>query len=129
LTLSIDVKFEVLTCRKNDIYTTSQNYLNASVPAGWMTKDKSLFVDDINTFTERYLSEGRYQLEFRAAQILIPTVDQPNVVQSILGKSKASAIEVLNSSLMLQGEPEIKLTPSFWQRLPFLAINVDLRTQ
>jgi len=77
LTLSIDVKFEVLTCRKNDIYTTSQNYLNASVPAGWMTKDKSLFVDDINTFTERYLSEGRYQLEFRAAQILIPTVDQP----------------------------------------------------
>jgi hypothetical protein len=57
-----------------------------------------------------------------------PVVDKAGIIAAIRGKTVRAAKEYIAGALGLESEPEIQLRNSWLERLPFLAMRINLKT-
>lgn len=52
--------------------------------------------------------------------------DHNQILQAVLGKKPSDAINILQEDLDLESSPQIKLTPSWWFRIPALPFRISI---
>jgi hypothetical protein len=129
LTLSMQVQYSIYSIEKTDLYQSAQMNLDSSLPDGWSKKGDSLYVEEVSPAEIISHNPVMVEMKVQAAQLLVPKIDQIGLVQSLLGKSKKAATEIIGEKLELISAPNIRITPSIWGWIPFLPLNVDLSFQ
>lgn len=129
LILTIQARYSIYAIKKADLYRSAQMSLDASIPEGWTKKENSLFIQEISSSEIISHNPVRIGVKIQAAQLLLPKIDQAGLVQSLLGKPKRMASELISKHLAVTSVPEIKVTPMIWNWLPFLPVNIELSYQ
>jgi hypothetical protein len=124
LSLLLRVEFEMLVVTWQDLSNMSNAILDATLPAGYITKDDSLIIQRI---TEPIIREDNVaEWEILVTRVTFNTTNENKAIDQILGLPPDVAREQLIQSLSLEGAPEIRITPAWWPRLPFLRMQIKV---
>lgn len=127
--LTIKAQFSAFSIKETDLYSAAQSVLDASLPVGWNKKENTFFLQETSPVKVVSLNPIKLEFDVQAAQLLTPGIDQTNLIQEILGKSKYIAAEIISKKMNLVSFAEIKITPGIWQWMPFLPVNIELSYQ
>ena len=127
LTLTMQVEFLTLYADASDLTELAALALNASVPSGFAAASEALTLKPV---TEPILNDdGFTRWAIRAERRIVQQVSSAQVTQMIQGISSRRAQSLLESSLPLEGAPQIKLSPSWWPWVPIVPFRITVVTQ
>jgi hypothetical protein len=98
--------------------------LDANIPTGYAAIMDSLVITPINTPTLG--ADGKAYWSVNASRRILAEIPSSQAVESIKGATIANAIERLNNVVPLAKPADIELEPTWWPRLPLLAMRITL---
>jgi hypothetical protein len=117
LKLTMSVQYTAQYVTADDLTQLAQTVLDASMPAGFVSKPDTLQFNSTNTFTAD--QSGSTQFSLQAERALVREIQSPEVIFLVRGLSPVTAKQVLQSKLPLAAPPEIQMSPSWWPWMPF----------
>ena len=98
--------------------------LDSIIPDGYSPLDNTL---EINQLSEPSLAtDGTFHWTVTAERELQAVISPEHAINNIRGATVTDAIERLSASLPLSEQAQIVLAPSWWPRLPFLTMRIEL---
>jgi hypothetical protein len=125
LTLRIRVQGQVVSA--TSLHSMINPIMDAYTPAGYAYVEGSLEVSPYSQPSS--LGQGRYGWSILATRRLRANISTERAVQLVVGKSKAQASAQLASTLPINLPAQIDLSPSWWPRMPFLGMRIELSTE
>ena len=116
LKLTMSVQYSAQYVTADDLTQLAQTILDASMPAGFVSKPDTLQFNSTNIFTAD--SSGSTHFNLQAERVVIQQIQSPQVIFLVRGLSPIRAKQVLQSKLPLAAPPEIEMSPSWWPWMP-----------
>jgi hypothetical protein len=123
LTLSLRVEFQVLAASGDDLQWLAASVLDASTPTGFVALSSTLQFDPQQPLV---LIDGVARWKLVAHRQIQAQINPSQSVRLILGLPPGEASQRLSQTLPLAGEPEIRLSPAWWPRLPILPARISI---
>ena len=124
LELSLRVKLECQVISSGMLGDMVNSILDANMPAGYTALPDSLEITPGNDTSPT--QDGRTHYIISAQRELKAEIQANQTVESIRGLSVTQALEHLSATLPLARQANILLTPSWWPRVPLLAMRIQL---
>lgn len=126
LSLSIQAEYAAQYIERADIETVAQLALDASLPKGYSVSPGTLDLVQV-----RQISAGREdnQWQIVAEQQIYPQWRPEVLARSLVGARPAEVVTILSRTVDLDGPPQVQLSPSWWPRLPYLPLRIQLEEQ
>jgi len=125
LQLSLRARYTALTIAEADLQQLMRAVLNAQLPAGYNPQPDSLEIALLEP--PKFEDDGFFHLRLQASQQVRAQLSESRVVQLLLGQPPQSALLRLQHQLALQAEPQIRIWPPRWPRLPILPFRLHIR--
>ncbi len=122
LTLRLKIKAQVVSGEVLRSMVTP--ILDSNIPAGYSAEMNTLEVTPLTSPTLG--ADGKGFWTVNASRKILADIPTDLTVESIKGASVNQANARLSESLPLAGQAQIMLVPSWWPRLPFLAMRITL---
>lgn len=123
LTLEMDAVASGIYADFRDFELFAERRLLSKLPQGYSMLPGTLRVEaDPNARTEG----NSVILRVRSALLATPVIDQGKLLQDLEDKPVAQAMKTLASRVELAEPPTVKLTPSWWSRMPFFRFRTTL---
>ena len=126
LTLKMQAEFSARYILANDIQALTSSSLNASIPQGFVSLGEMTFDLFEPPVTD---SEGVTRFQLQASQNTVKQVDVLQVFSLIRGHHLQNAKTELTDSFALREEPQISITPSWWNWMPLIPFNVSVEVK
>lgn len=123
LTMSVEYTAQYVTAE--DLAQLAQIVLDASKPAGYVSKPDTLQFNSTNTFTVD--QSGSVQFNLQAQRVLLREIESSQAIFLVRGLSPVNAKKVLQSNLPLAAPPELDLRPSWWPWLPLIPFRITIQ--
>ena len=117
LQLTMNVQYHAQYVTDADLMQLAQTILDASMPAGFVSKPDTLQFSPAKTFALD--SSGSTHFNLQTQRILLQQIPSSQVIFWVRGLSPSNAKEVLQSKLTLAAPPEIDMSPAWWPLIPF----------
>ena len=124
LTLNLRVQAQVVS--KTSLHSLVNPIMDTLTPNGYTYQDNSLQVSPVSLPT--LLGDGKFGWSIRATRLLQAQIPTEQTIQLVVGRSKTRATEVLASVLPISKPAIIQLFPTWWPRMPFLPMRIDVST-
>jgi len=126
LSLSLRLEFQAQVVSSDNLNSLVTPILDASLPQGYTPIPDTLFI--IQLGSPVLGEDGFAHWSIYAQRKLRAEIPEALAVNLAYGQTVAEATHRLTDSLPLAGAPQIDLTPSWWPRLPFLPMRVQVVT-
>jgi hypothetical protein len=124
--LSLQIEYSALSAAKSDLDTLSQVLLDANLPAGYTPLDGSL---EIVMMTQPVIhADASLHWQMAATRRLAANIQSDRAVTHVLGLPPEQAGKRLQDEYDLASTPQIRLSPSWWPRMPFLPFRIRVIT-
>jgi hypothetical protein len=124
LLLNLRLEYQVLSASRQDIETLANVLLDANLPEGFHALEDTLILEE--TAPPKLESPTVAQWEVSAKRNVEASIPAIQVINLVLGSPPDSARARLKEAFPLEGQPMIRLTPSWWPRLPILPFRITL---
>ncbi|MFN3490673.1 MAG: baseplate J/gp47 family protein [Anaerolineales bacterium] len=126
LTLNMQAEFSARYLLADDIQALTSSYISASIPEDFVTINEMAF-DLIDTpFTD---SDGITRFQLQASQSTVKQVDVLQVFNLIRGHNLQRARTELQNFFALREEPQISITPAWWNWMPLIPFNISVEVK
>lgn len=125
LSLTMEVRVTGVAVNGQAVREMITQVLETSSGKGWIVNEATLQVQQpVGTVTV----EGQV-VHFQATgdALLVPAIDLGAISRQIAGQSPERAGELLAAAYDLRQPPEIRVSPSWWQRLPWLPARIKVQ--
>lgn len=126
LTLAMQAEFSALYIFANDMQTLTSTYMSASVPEGFSTIDEMQFKLIDTPFTD---SDEVTHFQLQISQNTVKRVDVLQVFNLIRGHNMQIARDELSAGYPFRQEPQITISPSWWNFLPLIPFNITVEVK
>jgi hypothetical protein len=127
LTLNMQVEFSTLYANASDLVELATLALSASLPSGFTADSDAMSLEPV---TQPILNDdGFTRWTIRAERRIVQQISYAQVAQMIQGSSSRRAQSLLETSLTLEDEPEIHLSPSWWPWVPIVPFQISVVTE
>lgn len=126
LILRLQVEFSALAISEEDLLQLVQTGLDASLPVDYQAVPGTLMTNDLGSVG---YADGVALWEVFAVRSIRPQVSPSSLVYAVAGQTPARARALLRQMVPLQGDPQIRLLPGFWPRLPYLTFRIRVEVQ
>lgn len=126
LILNMQAEFSARYLLANDIQTLIGSFLSASIPQDFISIDEMTF-DLVNTPSTD--TEGVTRFQLQANQNTVKQVDVLQVFNLIRGHNLQNAKDELTNIFSLRQEPQITITPSWWNWMPLIPFNISVEVK
>ncbi len=124
LELNLKVRIQAQVVSSANMHNLVNPIMNAYTPTGYRPIDSTL---EISQASAPVLAEdGKARWSIRATRQLQANLSMSRAAQLASGKSIRQAQQRLESALPLSGQANINVFPSWWPRLPFLAMRIEV---
>jgi hypothetical protein len=120
----LKIKVQALTVEKADLNQAAESALAGLMPEGWSVETGSLSITQ-NSASLNHLT-GLYQLDLTATRSIHLQLDTSGIPGGIQGLPIAQARQVTQKEINLDQAPNITVWPSWWPRMPFLPISIQV---
>src|SRR5512138_310839 len=127
LTLTMQVEFSALYASGSDLTRLAALALNASLPSGFRPASAALTVEPVTAPIVN--DEGVTRWTVRAERRIVQQIDSARVIQMIEGVEVERAPALLKQNLPVDGSPEVRLSPSWWPRMPIVPFRIAVIVQ
>ncbi len=125
LKLTMSVQYSAQYVTADDLTRLAQTVLDASMPAGFVSKPDTMQFNSTNTFTADQSGSTHFNLQ--AERVLLRQIQSPQVIFLVRGLSPVNAKQVLQSTLPLAAAPEIQMRPSWWPWMPLIPFRITVQ--
>ncbi len=126
LRLTLRVAYRVLAVDPAQLQALAHQVLDARLRADEVPLSATLSVE---TLDEPRREGDTVRWTIRARRQVMPRVPSEAVALALAGKSPELAQAWLEAHLSLSAAPQIRLTPSWWPRLPWLGFRIRVEVQ
>lgn len=126
LTFSVEAEFTAHYLLAEDLKALAVSSLTASILPGFSPSGEMMFSPLETPFTD---AAGITRFPLQASQDTFRNIDRMQVLNLIRGRNVESAGLALKDAFSLQNEPQIIITPSWWQWLPLIPFNISVEVQ
>ncbi len=124
LNLTLQLECQFLIAKADDLRQLSLLSLDVNLPEGYKPVENSLSYLNISDPVDT--GKADYQWQMRASRQIQARINPTNAITLAIGLPPEEAIARLNHALPLAETPQIKLTPSWWRRVPILPFRVNI---
>jgi hypothetical protein len=124
LKLNMIVRFQIQVVSDQTLHLFVEPVMDAYTPNGTIEISNSLVL----TQTDRpiLMNGGNAQFKIKATRTIKAEIVKNQIIQDILGAPVNLAVERLSASLPLADKAQINLIPSWWPRLPWLGMRIEV---
>ncbi|MBN1535282.1 MAG: baseplate J/gp47 family protein [Anaerolineales bacterium] len=127
LNLTLQLECDFMVAKTEDLYQLSLMSLDVNLSEGYLPVDNTLVYSMVSEPVGEQNDSYKWQINAsRQIQAHIKDIDAINL---ILGLHLDEAISRLHQNFPLKEPPQIKLTPSWWKRIPILPFRVNVSIQ
>jgi Baseplate J-like protein len=130
LALNLQQEYQAQVVSATDIAVLAQAVFDANLPPGFVPVGGSLQVENIglpaNLATGQGQTENQLKWKMHATRQILAQAPTPEAIRLVLGYDPDAASRQLQSELALEEPPKIRLTPTWWPRLPILPFRIDV---
>jgi len=123
LTFSVEAEFTAHYILAEDLKALAALAVTASIPQGFSPSGEMTFSPLETPFTD---SSGITRFPLQASQETLRNIDRMQVFNLIRGRNVQTAATLVKDALLLQNEPQIVVTPSWWKWLPLIPFNISV---
>jgi len=124
LQLSLRLEYQAYSATQDDLASLIRVLLDANLPEGYTPLPESLSIKSISAPA---IDTGNIaQWRISASRNLQASIQPEKAINLILGSNPVQAATRLDTNFLLQGPPVIRLTPSWWPRLPILPFRISV---
>lgn len=116
--------FSIPAIYQSDLNAVAKNAISAMVPDRHSYLPDSIQVTNLTTPKRRSDTTFTWQAAIKCA--IQPTISSDSLIQSIMGQPIQIASQIMLKNLSLASPPTIHITPSWWQRIPFLPFRITI---
>jgi hypothetical protein len=124
LELFLRIKFECQVISLGMLRNILSSHLDERLPAGYTTIPGALEIAPLKAPLQD--EDGFLHYTIMAKRELKAGIEANQVIGQITGLTIAKAKDLLSESFPLAGPADIKLSPSWWPRLPFTPLRIGL---
>jgi len=124
LDMTLQVEYSALVVSAADLQALATPILDASLPPGYLSVPGSLEI--LSTSTPTLDSNGVARWSIQAERTLQAEISSAQAVSLALGQPVDQAAQNIAQALDLDTPPQISLSPSWWPRLPFLPLRIQV---
>jgi hypothetical protein len=128
LTLSMQVEYSMLFAHASDLTELAVLALNASLPSGFRAADGTDAVTVEPVSNPTLYKDGSTKWTMRAERQIVQQINPAQVTRMIQGFGTWNVESRLKENLPLAGEPDVKLTPSWWPWMPIVPFRISVVT-
>lgn len=122
--LHIRASFQAWAVSEMDQKNVANLVLNASLPAGYLSMPDSLKMADLEKPT--LLPEGGVSWKMMAVRQAKAVYSTEKLASALAGKKPQDAQQIVADVLPLQNPVVVRLSPTWWFRLPFLPFRIEV---
>jgi hypothetical protein len=122
--LSLRLKIKAQAVSGEVLRSLATPILDSSIPTGFSPVMNTLDITPLNS--PAIGANNKAYWTVTASRKLLADIPLSQTIESIKGATAPEAVERLSESLPLAEQAQIKLIPSWWPRLPFLAMRIKL---
>ena len=123
LTLSMQAEFMASYLLAEDLKLLAASSVTASIPQGFSPIGTLTFSPIETPITDE---TGITRFPLQASQSIRRNLDMMQAFNLIRGRDAQTAAAALKSVLLLQSDPQITITPSWWKWLPLMPFNISM---
>jgi hypothetical protein len=127
LTLNLRLEYQAQVVPGEALRLLAQGVLDANLPPGFKALPQSLEIQHLQP-PELQPGSG-YHWRLLARRRLQALLGEEGAVQMVLGLSPEQAQQRLAADLPLQAQPEIRLAPDWWPRLPIIPFRIEVNVE
>jgi len=124
LSLTLRARYRALLISREDLQALAQLVLQAHAPQGMQIAPESLTIEGDSAGPKG--QSVPYTWVFHASATFVAPIARDTVRQQIAGRTPAEAQTWLQDTLPLEKPPEITTWPSWWPRLPWLPLRIQV---
>lgn len=124
LELSLRLRVQSQVVSGEVLHSFVMPIMDSNTPNGYLATSNTLKITQISSPTLG--EDGNPHWTIKATRTLQTDIPAVRVVDIIKGVDVAQASDRLSASLPLSEHAQIKLAPSWWPRLPFLALRIEV---
>jgi hypothetical protein len=126
LTYSAQAEFSANYILAEDLKALAASSVMASIPQGFSASGEMTLNPLEFPITD---SSGITRFPLQASQATLRNVDRMQILNLIRGRNAQAAAIAVKNALSLQNEPQIVITPSWWQWLPLIPFNISVEVR
>lgn len=128
LTLTVQAEYSARYASASDLTTLAALALNASLPAGFHPiSNSALKIDSVGSPTIGEDGSARWRI--RAERQIVQTINPAQIVYLIRGLSVDAARSRLEKAFTWKNEPEISMSPAWWQWVPLPPFQIEVMSE
>jgi hypothetical protein len=124
LELFLRVKFQCQVISLGMLRNMLSKVLDERLPEGYSALPGTLVIAPLNEASQG--KDGLFHYSITAKRELKADIPPSQIIGKLTGLTVAKAKDHLSATLPLASQADIKLAPSWWPRLPFTAMRIDL---
>jgi hypothetical protein len=124
LSLHLKISYSIQYAKKSDLVELAKPILDAEVPDGYVPEDKSIEVETLEKPITISSDNTFFDIQFR--QKIRKEIDLFYLSRLIQGVEIQEAYNRLDKIFGNESNPMIEITPSWWPRLPFVAMRIGI---
>jgi len=125
LKLTMSVNYNAQYIKADDLTQLAQTVLDASIPAGFISKPDTLQFSPTGPYTTD--SSGSTHFSLQTQRVLLRQIQPQQAIFSVRGLSPSRAKQALQSNLPLAAPPGIQISPSWWPWMPLIPSRIDVQ--
>jgi hypothetical protein len=125
LKLTMSANYSAQYVKADDLTQLAQSVLDASIPAGFISKPDTLqFSSTVPNTTDL---SGSTHFTLQTQRVLLRQIQPQQAIFLVRGLSPSAAKQALQSNLPLAAPPDIQTSPSWWPWLPLIPFRIDVQ--
>lgn len=122
--IALQIEFSALIVSGTDLQALVTPILDANLPNGFAPLPGSLAI--LSTTSPNLDEQGIARWDIQASRTILADIPTAQVVNLALGQPVALAAQNMAAELPLDTPPQISVSPSWWPRLPFLPLRIQV---
>jgi hypothetical protein len=122
--ITLRVEFSALVVSAASLQALVTPILDANLPDGFGPLPGSLSI--LSTTSPTLDEQGLAHWDIQASRTLLADIPAAQVVNLALGQPVSLATQSMAAELLLDAPPQVSISPSWWPRLPFLPLRIQV---
>jgi hypothetical protein len=124
LKLSMEVRFQAQVVSSETLHQLVEPIMDSYTPKGYLAVPHTLAFSQPDRLS--LMVDGKAHWTINATRKIRADIPGTQVIESLTGIPSAQAAERLSTSFPLAEQAQIILTPSWWPRLPWLGMRIEV---
>ena len=125
LKLTMSVNYSAQYVKADDLTRLAQSVLDASIPAGFISKPDTLQFSPTEAYTID--ASGSTHFAMQTQRVLVRQIQPQQAIFLVRALAPTQAKQVLQANLPLAAPPEIQINPPWWPWLPLIPFRIDVQ--